>query len=427
MMLLYQFVYTILFIPALPFYVLYRLLKKKPPVRVLSRLGLKMRKIPESENSPIWIHAVSVGEVLAAKPLIEILRDKYPYLPIVMSVTTDTGKEAAARELPYDIYIIDLPFDFGFAVRRYLSRVKPQIVMILETELWPRFCVETGNRNIPLILLNGRLSKTSFPRYKIVKSLMARVLESFTLLLVQTEEYRKRFLELGADEKKIHVVSSMKYHESNFDVDEELREQIRRRYDIDGTSPLFVAGSTHKGEEEIILRVYKKLIGEFADLRLAIVPRRPERFADVEKLISETGLAYNLRSEDSPRKDWKILLVDKMGELKIFYSLSKIVFIGGSLVPHGGQNMLEAAAYKVPVIFGKYIYNFEQMAEMFLKSGGGCSVADENALYIAARNFLDDKDKYKQAADAAHSIITGNQQGVTETCNYVEPFIKQRS
>jgi 3-deoxy-D-manno-octulosonic-acid transferase len=424
MIILYSLIYSVLFAVLVPLYLIVRKIKGKPPVPFLSRLGIKIRKIKESERRPVWIHAVSVGEVLAAKPLVEKLREEYPYLPLVLSVTTETGKRAAAAELPFDLYIIDLPFDFAFSVRRYLNIVKPQLVIIMETELWPRFCCELNRRNIPLLLVNGRLSEKSFPKYRIVKPLMRKVLSFFTRLIVQTERYRERFIGVGAEPEKIEVVSSLKYHKSNFDIDREIRGGIKDKCGISDNDIIIVGGSTHKGEEEVLLDVFRRLKKKHARIRLVLVPRRPERFKVVEKLIKESGFRYCLRSKSETSADWEVMLVDQLGELKIFYSFARLVFVGGSLVPHGGQNLLEAAAFSVPVLFGPYISNFEEMAGMLLSRGGGCIVNDAEAMHAAMDKFLSSRPKYNKAAAAAYTVIEDNQRGVEVVFDIARKYIE---
>ncbi|MBN2135642.1 MAG: 3-deoxy-D-manno-octulosonic acid transferase [Acidobacteria bacterium] len=419
----YRFVYLILFIIGVPVYSIIRFVKGKPGIRWKYRLGHRLRKITEIHSSPVWIHAVSVGEVLAAKPLVLQLRESFPSLPIVMSITTETGK-IAAEDLPYDTYIIDFPFDFKKSVRKYIENVNPQMVIIMETELWPVFCTEVNKKDIPLILLNGRISDTSYPKYKFIKSLMKRVLRCFSLLIVQTELYKERLISLGADESKIIVYKSLKYHLSNFLVESEESDILRKELALSEKDILITAGSTHKGEEEQVIYAFKKLKKEYPILKLAIVPRRPERFNAVWAMINDSGFIGQRFSSSQRIPDWDIVLVDKMGELKRFYSISSLVFVGGSFIKHGGQNLLEPAAFGVPVLYGPHIYNFAQMSEMLNASGGGCIVKDADALYSAMRNLISDEQKRKITGEKAKSVIEANQKDFDELFKNIEKRIK---
>jgi len=426
MFFLYNLIYFFLFLIAYPVYSLIRIIKGKPPVNLLLRLGLKKIEFKKAAGRTVWIHAVSVGEVQAARPLINGLLKKRSDIAVTLSVTTETGKRIAENIFEKDVQIIPFPLDFTFSVRRYLDVVDPYAVIIMETELWPGFCYETKKRGVPLLLVNGRLSDGSYPYYRILKFFFRRVLACFSKIMVQTEEYRRRFIDIGSEPNKVEVMKSLKYDLSNFEIDADLKKRIKRELRISSKDRLFVAGSTHTGEEEILLYVYKKLLAKEPNLRLVLVPRRPQRFAEVEELIKKSGLTYCRRSGDGSSGDWKVLLVDKMGELKVYYSLAELVFVGGSIYPHGGQNLLEPAAFSVPVMFGPNVQNFQEMAEALIAEGGGFVVRDADECFRISAMFLEERQRYEKASEGAYRVIRNSQGGVEACLKAINNYLGSR-
>lgn len=423
MFIIYSLIYSLLFIFALPFYTLFRKLKRKSSIKLAERLGIRIKKYSAHGEKTIWIHAVSVGEVLAAKPLVMQIRKEYPNIPLIMSVTTETGQAAATSAYGDTVFIINFPFDFGFSVRKYLRIYDPQLVIIMETELWPCFCREVKKASIPLVLINGRISLTSFPHYKRLRFFIKEVLDCFDLLIVQTAQYKERLLELGAASKKIHIAPSLKYHKCNFDIDPKQKEKFISVTGIDKKDIVITGGSTHQGEEEILVNIFKTLSIEQPSLKLIIAPRRPERFGEVESLILKHGLLYKKMSAGEDTKPWRVLLVDRMGELKNCYAVSKIVFVGGSLIKHGGQNLLEAAAFSLPVVFGQHIYNFLESADMLLDSGGGFMVRDEHELRETCAFLLKNKLECETAGKAARSVIDSRQGGLENIMMKIKKYL----
>jgi 3-deoxy-D-manno-octulosonic-acid transferase len=425
MFIIYSFIYYLIFVLALPFYIIFRKLKGKPPIKILSRLGFKLPPVKTASGKTIWIHAVSVGEVMAARPLILQINKDYPDLSVIMSMTTETGWNTARSIYGNDVQLVDFPLDFGFSIKRYIRALKPALVIIMETELWPRFCLEMKKRAIPLILVNGRLSDTSFPKYCRIKFFIARVLRCFSFLIVQTAFYRDRFIQLGADPARIRIASSLKYHISNFDLDMKKKKDFIMKLRTVKTDLLITGGSTHEGEEDTLISVYKRLMISHPNAKLIIAPRRPERFSEVEDTIKRSTLPYFKLSEAKSTGIWQVMLADRMGELKNCYSVSRAVFVGGSLIPHGGQNLLEAAAFSVPVIFGPHIYNFLETADMLLDSGGGFMVRDESDLYKTLAFLLDNPIESETAGRAARSVIDNNQGGLEIVMSAISKFLIQ--
>jgi 3-deoxy-D-manno-octulosonic-acid transferase len=338
---------------------------------------------------PIWLHAVSVGEVMAATPLALELASRRPDLPLLVSTVTDTGRAVAEQRLPARQYVF-FPLDFGWAVRPALDRLRPRAVLLTETEIWPNFIRACGMRGIPVVLINGRISPRSFPRYRRVRPLFARVLQGIGLFCMQTSQDAARILELGAPEDRVHVVGNLKFDLAMAGHTGE-GLAVRTMLGLPNARPLLVAGSTHRGEEESVLKAFQAARRAAPDLVLLLAPRHPERLAEVEGLLAQAGLQWVRRSRlPAPRASRQaglpveelppVILLDTMGELAKLYAAGTIVYIGGSLVPIGGHNVLEAAAYARPVLFGPHMGNFAEMARLFLEQGAGLQVRDATEL-----------------------------------------------
>lgn len=424
MFIIYSFFYSLISIIALPFYIIFRKIRGKAPIKIRNRLGFGLISFNSSGKRPVLIHAVSVGEVLASKPLVLHLQKEHPDLPLVMSVTTQTGWNTAESVFGNAIVLTHFPFDLVFSTKRFLKHFNPKTVIIMETELWPCFCRTVKKLGIPLILVNGRISVTSFPQYRKMKFFTRRILNLFDLILAQTSLYKERFIEIGADEKKIIIAPSIKYHKSNFELDEESRKKFAGENSIGENDLIITGGSTHPGEEEALLSVFAGLSANRPELKLIIAPRRPERFTEVETLIQKSGFKYKKRSDSKEKKSWRILLLDRMGELKNCYSISRIVFVGGSLIPHGGQNLLEAAAFSVPVVFGPHIYNFLETADMLLDSGGGFMVRDKSEIHKTFDFLLENPLERETAGRAARSVIDANQGGLEIVMSALKRYIE---
>jgi len=346
---------------------------------------------------PIWLHAVSVGEVMAATPLALELASRRPDLPLLVSTVTDTGRAVAEQRLPARQYVF-FPLDFGWAVRPALDRLRPRAVLLTETEIWPNFIRACGMRGIPVVLINGRISPRSFSRYRRVRPLFARVLQGIGLFCMQTSQDAARILELGAPEDRVHVVGNLKFDLAMAGHTGE-GLAVRTMLGLPNARPVLVAGSTHRGEEESVLKAFQAARRAAADLVLLLAPRHPERLAEVEGLLAQAGLQWVRRSRlpappapacataDRSRQAGlpveelpPVILLDTMGELAKLYAAGTIVYVGGSLVPIGGHNVLEAAAYARPVLFGPHMGNFAEMARLFLEQGAGLQVRDATEL-----------------------------------------------
>ncbi|MCS6884868.1 MAG: 3-deoxy-D-manno-octulosonic acid transferase [Blastocatellia bacterium] len=332
---------------------------------LLERLAFRSKVVGSEPN--LLIHCVSVGEFLAAEPLIIALKQALPRVRLIVSTTTYTAQALACERVSAYAEVCYFPLDLGFAVERFLSAVKPIAVLIVETELWPNFLRAARNRSIPVIVVSGRLSDRSFMRYRLVKRLFARVLNCVDLFLVQSERDAKRFLALGA--QRVEVCGNIKYDlgtAEQLSVLDRKAEVLDRLLRLDSQCPLIVAGSTVPGEEELLLNAFDILSARIDGLRLLIAPRRPERFEQVAKLLSGRQFVRRSRLSEPLQQEPQLILLDSIGELAAVYRFATVVFVGGSLVPYGGHNVLEPALYGKAILTGPYVDNFRSVIKDFV-------------------------------------------------------------
>lgn len=390
-------VYGLLTWAALPFALLYHWYRSVSRGR-RSAFGERLGWLPKearqalSRQPVIWIHAVSVGEVIAARPLLKGLRQQHPDYQLLLSVTTETGRVVAERDQLADL-VIYFPFDILPAVRRLLDRLHPRVIIIMETEIWPIFLQEAAQRRIPVVLVNGRISERSFPRYRRFDWFFRPILEQFSWLGMQSEPDRQRIIASGAPAERTHVLGNLKYDIPCGTSSPAERRALREGYAIPADHLVFTAASTHPGEEQQLLAIWRELTAQRQDLRLILVPRHPERAAEVEALVTASGFRCRRRTaltggDQELSGPNELLLVDTVGELTSIYRLSDLVFVGGSLVPTGGHNLLEPAAAGVPSLFGPHMDNFREVTALTLHYGAGVQVVDQSELLEAARDFL---------------------------------------
>jgi len=421
--------------------VVYRVLRYK---RYRKGWAQRFGKIARTNPSKkcIWLHAVSVGELNAAKTVIEALQTKFPDFEIVVSTTTDTGFARASALFGKELQVFYFPLDFSWIMHRAFRKMAPTLCLLMELEVWPNF-VETAHRlNVPVIVVNGRISDKSFARYKKIKPIAKRIFRKVSLVLAQTQEYAERFKQLGCPDERVIVTGSLKYDTAEITDKVEgadaLAEQLNlRTQNSELRTRLWVAGGTGPGEEEIILAVYKDLIRQeqFADLRLVIVPRKPERFDEVAELIQQkdfeiirysqvkkqcvekSSIEYRASSIES------VTLGDTMGDLRKFYSLATIIFVGRSLVPMGGSDMMEAAALGKCTIFGPYAFNFKHTVDALLAENGAIMVKDKEELLQTMRKCLTQPRFAQQIARNGQEVIRKNQGATTRTMEQISHII----
>lgn len=413
-------IYDLIFLIFAFVYLPYFLIKKRYREGLGMRLGILPAEVTDAlkDRNVIWIQAVSVGEVMAIKELISALHNNFPHYKLLISTTTPTGNRVAHSMVGKKDYVIYFPWDLSMIVYRVVKRLNPRLFIIVETEIWPNLISALYRRKIPIILLNGRISADAFRRYRMVKIFLKKVLDKISLFSMQTKEDASRINSLGALKEKIVINGSMK-----FDILAQAtglqNAALEVFLDLHTEDEFLVAGSTHRGEEEIILEVYREIRDEFPRLKLLLAPRHIERAREIEKLIAKYGLVsirasqikmLPLSVEEVQRR---ILLLDTVGDLSSIYARARVVFIGGSLVKRGGHNILEAAVWGKVVLFGPYMFNFRDIIEPFLDNNAAFMVEDKEQLKKALQTLLGNPDEREEIGMRAKEIVE-KKKGATE-------------
>ncbi len=380
---------------------------------------------PPGRTGGIWIHAVSVGETQAAAPLIRALLDRYPELPLAITTTTPTGSQRVRELFGNEVFHTYAPFDLPFAVKRFLTGVRPRLVVVMETELWPNLFHYSHLRNIPLIVANARLSRRSAHGYARIPWLIGPTLDEVTLIAAQGQLDAERFLSLGLDEGKLQVTGSIKF---DIKLPASLLEQAEvLRRDLGTDRPVWIAASTHEGEDEQILDTFDQLRHVLPNALLVLVPRHPERFAKAAELARDHGHKVRLRSERKPcAAEVAVFVGDSMGELPLFYAAADVAFVGGSLIPHGGHNPLEPAALGVPVLFGPHMFNFEEIAELLLEAGAARQIADKELLAANLLDWLQDANGRDDAGARGRRAVDANRGAMQRLLALIEGQLERR-
>jgi len=392
------------------------------------RFGKITRRSPTKKC--IWLHAVSVGEVNAAKTIIKELENKFGDFEIVFSTTTDTGFARATNLFGENHQVFYFPFDFSWTMRRAFRNIRPAICLLMELEVWPNFVQIAQQLNVPVIVVNGRISDKSYPAYKRIKPIAKKFFSKISLILAQTEQYAQRFIELGCPDEKVIVTGSLKYDTAQIADKVEGADLLAAQININDER-LWVAGATGNDEEKILLDVYQNLKQQnhFSDLRLAIVPRKPERFDEVAQLIERRGfplIRYSRIKNNTappPANNQVVILGDTMGDLRKFYSLATIIFVGRSLVPMGGSDMAEAAALGKCTIFGPHAFNFKQTVDALLTDIGAIMVKDKQELLQTMQKCLSEPDFAQEIAKNGQEVIRKNQGATAKSIDQITKFL----
>jgi 3-deoxy-D-manno-octulosonic-acid transferase len=378
-------------------------------------------QLPERSGSQpcLWLHAVSVGEVLQLRPMMKLLAAERPGWEFVITTTTRTGLDVAKKEFPQHT-VCYFPLDFSWATRRAISRIKPSAIVLVELELWPNFVLTANRLRIPLALINGRVGEKSFRGYRRIRPLIARLLRDFDLLAAQNKEYADRLLALGALRDRLHITGSIKFDGVRSDRSNPKTDELREFFGIQLEEKVFIAGSTQAPEESFALDTWQALRTEFPNLRLILVPRHQDRFAEVATLVESRGLNLQRRSNErgtggSAHPTADVLLLDTLGELGACWGLADIAFVGGSLTQRGGQNMLEPAAYGAAVLFGPNTWNFRDIVEQLLARDAARVVRTESELTTVVRDLLKSPTTAQELGTRAKSFVATQQGAATRT------------
>jgi 3-deoxy-D-manno-octulosonic-acid transferase len=398
--------FSIVYLPAL-------LIKRKAHRDFTQRFGRlpeTMRRIAHTQ--PVWIHAVSVGEVLAVKHFIKGLSQRFPGKRIVLSTTTKTGNAVAQKTLGDDVLLFYFPLDIRFIVRRVIEKIGPTAVIIMETEIWPNLLTELARRAIPVVVLNGRISDRSFKGYNAIRFIFKNVVEKVTLFCMQTTQDAERIEALGAPGERVRVTGNMK-----FDIPSGRAHRYKKKdLGIDETLDLLVAGSTHAGEEDIVLDAHGRLSKEFDNLMLIIAPRHIARAQTIRGMVEKKGFTAltlsQLKRERVPVSKKTVLIVDTYGDLGDLYELAAIVFMGGSLIKRGGHNLVEPAIFGKPILFGPHMFNFRDMARVFLAHNAAVLVKNGRELFGELERLAGDTGRRALLGRNARELIN-TQRGAT--------------
>ena len=391
--------------------------------RYWTGLGERFGFGPAPRGGPvIWVHAVSLGEVMAAAPVVRGLLARHPQIPVVLTTATPTGRERAHALFGASVAVRYLPYDTPGSMRRLVARMRPRVVIIMETELWPNLFHECRRRSVPVVLANARLSEKSVRRYRRFGSLFRAVFSGGTRVAAQSVQDAERFIAIGASPERTCVTGNVKFDRAS-DADL-LARGAALRAACWAARPVWIAGSTHAGEEEIVLSAHEDLQTAVATALLLLVPRHPGRFEAVAELMGRRGIRFERRSTGMPvLRETRVLLVDSVGELAALYASVDVAFVGGSLVPIGGHNLLEPAALGVPVITGPYQDNGRDVAELLMSAGAALRVADAPELGAALKGLFADPQRRRRMGAAGREVVGANRGSVDRLLDLIEPLV----
>ncbi len=399
------------------------IVKKKYRGSFLKRLGFIKEKFRQGSPT-IWIHAVSVGEIKGASALVKMLKEKYPLSTIIVSSITQTGHSEAKKVLPSVDYHLFLPLDFKWSVNRIIGTLKIDLVLLVETDIWPNFLQRCKKKGAQVLLINGKISERSHKRLKVFSFVARWYYSTIDFFLVQDESFRSRFIDLGVAPEKIKIVPNLKLDDIYSELNEEGLLKQRQKFDIQDLS--IVIGSTHENEEKLILDQLMPLLDHYSHLKLFVVPRHPERFDDVEKIIKKYNVPYARLSTGESFVGKRIILIDGMGQLRMLYQLATLAIVAGSFNPKvGGHNILEPLWYSTPCIFGPYMHTQSQFVNLVMQTKSGRQVPIDE-LKNTVCELLNDNFKLKQMGRRGKDIFIKSAGGTKQTLEYIEKLLEKK-
>ena len=417
---LYHLAWTLIAVPLLPLAALFR------HHRLHQRLALSHLPGPSREKS-IWIHALSVGEVISALPLVRALQQAYPCKDIVFTVTTSQGMNIARKELQTNVKaLLPMPLDFWWSIERLSRSIMPELFILVETDLWPGLMHHLKQRGVHTLLVNGRISPRTFRSYRKCPFFVREMYRHVDLCFMQTDLDRQRLLQVGIEPHKVTTVGNIKFDRESLSMTREEHDLWLRKVCLTSEDQVWVAGSTHRGEDAIILEVFAKLLPLYPQLRLIIAPRRLEEAAEIHTLAISKGLKPVLKTElPGDHESYRVLILNTMGELGSVYGIASISFVGGSLVPMGGHNLLEPASFGSPVLFGPYTQDFDLMSELLIETGGGMRVKNGEELFSAMKDLLSHSEKAERMGRRAKTFVEMNRGALTRIMDHLRIYLKK--
>jgi 3-deoxy-D-manno-octulosonic-acid transferase len=428
MYVLYSVVMVAFFAVMSPYLVYQAVRYRKYIANLPQRLGFLPVSFNLDADESIWIHAVSVGEVLTARALLPALRERYPKLRLFLSTTTLTGQQIARNNLQYVDEVFYFPFDFGFIVKRTLRLVRPRLFIMMETEIWPNLLRACAREGVRTMLVNGRISSRSYPRYRLARPFFRRVLRHVDRFCMQSDESARRVIDIGADRQRVVVTGSLKFDSLELPgtpSGDRGRNRVLRYFRIAPDRPVVMAASTRKGEEGAVLEAFQRIRATMTKALLIIAPRKPQQFDEVERLARRAGWNVARRSElrvdAEPGHD--VVILDTVGELAQLYQVATVVFVGGSLVDTGGHNILEPAVFGKPIVFGPHMQNFAEIARTFLDNGAAIQVRAGRELGPVLLDLLGDPVRRASLGAAARALVEANRGARTKSLSAIAQLL----
>lgn len=380
-------------------------------------------------HNAIWVHAASVGEVVAASPIVRELKNRYPQEMVVVSVVTATGHRMAQRIIPEADGHIFFPFDLPVITERIVDIVNPKVIILIETELWPNFLRLAWHKKIPVMMMNGRISDRSMKRYSLIKRFTSRMLLQIRAFCMQSETDAAHIISMGALSERVTITGNTKYDETYAEVGEDEKNQLRKEFRFDGMEPVIVAGSTHRGEEEMVIKTFCKVMEKYPNARLLLAVREITRAPSVFSMVKEAGLTVLRRSQMQTEKDIverpEVIILDTIGELGRLYSLADVVFVGGSFVKVGGHNILEPAAHGKPILVGPHMFNFRDIFEILSRRGACIMNANQKDFEKTVFQLLHNPARIKRMGIAALEVVRENQGATQRNIDFFEKLTKE--
>jgi 3-deoxy-D-manno-octulosonic-acid transferase len=420
-----RYLYNVLFYLALPWLFLRLLWRSRKNSAYRKRWRERLGYFPHQIDKCIWVHAASVGETIAAIPLIKALQGQYPDVPVLVTNMTITGSARTQAAFGDSVLHAYVPYDAPFAANRFIRLIKPVVAIIMETELWPNLFAACSKNNIPVIVANARLSAKSAAGYQRIAPLTKQMLTDVSTLAVQTQAEAERFIALGLQPAKAIVTGNIKF---DLEVPADLAEKAKvLRTQLGDNRLIWVAGSTHATEEEIILAAHKRLLEKFPDALLILSPRHPERFNDIFNMVHQQGLQVVRRSQQGIcNATTNVYLGDTMGELLLMYAVSDVAFVAGSFAPIGGHNMLEAAVLGKPVVTGPQLYNFAEISRSLQAARGMLTVQNQDELVTTLLQLFGDKNFRDTTGDKASEFVASNRGALAKQFQYTKVLIDEK-
>lgn len=425
--LMWKLLYNIGLLLAAPVIIAVLLAKPRCRPGFLQRMGWHIHPSDrQTTASPlVWIHAVSLGEVVAATPLVKALHERHPEFRYIVTTVTETGREAVEQRLGGIAEHRYAPLDFPWAVARMIRSLRPVLYVFVETELWPNLLWTLRAQDVPSVLVNGRLSSRSFGRQDlpVIRSFYRSILQTLTLCLMQSDRDRQRIVALGAEPSRVHVTSNIKFDQPLPDVHS--HESLRQSFGLDEHEQLMLAGSTHAGEEELLVSAYRHIVKPYPTTVLMLAPRHIERADRVEAVLREAGFAVQRRSRIQGKQSGpRVIILDTRGELSRAYRDAVVAFVGGTLVPVGGHNLLEPAVWGIPVMFGPHTDHCAEVAALLAEAGGGRRVMGVEDLVTSLEEWLGQPETRHRTGQAARQVVLDNQGALTRSLEFIETCLR---